>query len=412
MYWDTRLVLFLSLLFSFTLANSELVGVTLPTDECSSFTDCNACTSHSSWTGRCEYCEVPEPYTVIITELTTLRYTGAVCHDPYSPVNPCNLFCSSFNVYKPQDCPKTSPPPTYYDPKEAEMLLHLSSAAYSNYPDVCFQNLRGESHWQVYAPPITVDCDFAGYLCFSYTALSTKIRAIAVAFRGSTSFGQVLDELAAGSFPKKAWEAGGSVVSYFSEAFGLLWPQLSAQIKALVKANPGYKVYVTGHSLGGALASLAASRMVYENITSNPIVYTFGQPRVGDYAYAHEFDSKVKSAWRVVHYADPVPHCPICGEFPWDPAICNPCGSFHNGYHHGREIWYNTTHFFFRPDSKFSNCSGWIRNEDVQCSNSQVHVGIPCLTPECLRYHTFYFGMSVGECGYSNCSNIYKCENY
>lgn len=372
-----------------------------PLDECSAWKDCNSCTSHTSWTGTCEYCEVPEPI------------TGAVCHDPYSPVNPCNLFCDSFNVFKPEDCPM--PRPMEYDPKTAETMLHLCAAAYSNFPDLCFQNLPGESHWKLYKAPISATCDYGGNVCFGYTAVSTQTKSIVIAFRGSNSFGQVLEELALGVFPKKAWPPGGTVISYFYNAFILLWPRLSAQFTELVASNPGYTVYVAGHSLGGALASMAASSMVYEKIHSDPIVYTFGQPRVGDWAYAKEFDSKIKKAWRVIHYADPVPHVPMCGETIFDPPICNPCADFphiSSGYHHAQEIWYNRTHFFFRPDDPYSVCTNWISNEDVTCSNSEVfHGGLPCITSACLRYHTYYFSMAVGSCGFGNCTDPFICNN-
>ena len=40
---------------------------------------------------------------------------------------------------------------------------------------------------------------------------------------------------------------------------------------------------MTGHSLGGALASLASTLIIYEGETSKDdlMLYTFGQPRVG-----------------------------------------------------------------------------------------------------------------------------------
>jgi predicted lipase len=47
----------------------------------------------------------------------------------------------------------------------------------------------------------------------------------------------------------------------------------------------GFTVTFTGHSLGGALASLAALRTVLERLrdSSQIKLYTFGQPRVGNH---------------------------------------------------------------------------------------------------------------------------------
>jgi predicted lipase len=39
----------------------------------------------------------------------------------------------------------------------------------------------------------------------------------------------------------------------------------------------------------------------------------FGQPRVGDQAYAEFAKTKLAESWRVVHNRDPVPHLPMNG---------------------------------------------------------------------------------------------------
>lgn len=69
------------------------------------------------------------------------------------------------------------------------------------------------------------------------------------------------------------------------------------------------KVTFTGHSLGGALASLAA--LYFSDINKDKIdesfhkmdiqLYTYGQPRVGDIYYSEMHDEYVKNSWRIVH---------------------------------------------------------------------------------------------------------------
>lgn len=53
------------------------------------------------------------------------------------------------------------------------------------------------------------------------------------------------------------------------------------------------KVYVTGHSLGGAIATLTAARMIEEGRTTPEQLklYTFGSPRVGDLDFARSVDN-------------------------------------------------------------------------------------------------------------------------
>ncbi|EYB84297.1 hypothetical protein Y032_0320g2411 [Ancylostoma ceylanicum] len=53
---------------------------------------------------------------------------------------------------------------------------------------------------------------------------------------------------------------------------------------------------ISGHSLGGALATLAASNLVQLRVLANADkvkLVTFGQPRVGDQAFAKAVDDQV-----------------------------------------------------------------------------------------------------------------------
>ena len=75
-------------------------------------------------------------------------------------------------------------------------------------------------------------------------------------------------------------------------------------------------VYITGHSLGGALATIAALDIARKNKLNNPInLYTFASPRVGDNTFAdkfNEFVSKDKiKAFRFANSEDIVPKVPF-----------------------------------------------------------------------------------------------------
>ena len=70
------------------------------------------------------------------------------------------------------------------------------------------------------------------------------------------------------------WEQGGKVHRGFKEALDEIWPDLLPYIRKV--QDKGCKIWITGHSLGGALAMLCAGR--YGNVQG---VYTFGSPRVG-----------------------------------------------------------------------------------------------------------------------------------
>jgi len=90
----------------------------------------------------------------------------------------------------------------------------------------------------------------------------------------------------------------------FKAALDPVWEQLSALIE--VTKLP---VIFTGHSLGGALAVLAAASIHYTQKGAVRALVTFGQPRVGDGTLVHILDP---ITWRrYVNLADPVARVPL-----------------------------------------------------------------------------------------------------
>ncbi len=74
-----------------------------------------------------------------------------------------------------------------------------------------------------------------------------------------------------------------------------------------VKNNPKVRVLLTGHSLGGAVATLTAERLVSMGIEKWRVpVITFGAPAIGNTAFAEQYGDKIL-LWRITNSADPVP---------------------------------------------------------------------------------------------------------
>ncbi len=101
------------------------------------------------------------------------------------------------------------------------------------------------------------------------------------------------------------WERGGKVHRGFKEALDEVWPDLLAHIREI--QGKGCKIWVTGHSLGGALATLFAGR--YGTVQG---VYTFGAPRVGNEDFREHFDRDI---YRFVNNRDIVPRLPPPGLY-------------------------------------------------------------------------------------------------
>lgn len=84
----------------------------------------------------------------------------------------------------------------------------------------------------------------------------------------------------------------------------------------ILQAHDGMPVVITGHSLGGALATLCAKALAGKAKVEerpNPIaaVYTFGQPRIGNSVFAKNYDAVLgERTWRFVNEEDIVPRVP------------------------------------------------------------------------------------------------------
>lgn len=87
--------------------------------------------------------------------------------------------------------------------------------------------------------------------------------------------------------------------------FRTAYDKVSDKVKQMVNQHTeGYTLYVTGHSLGGALAIIAAKRLERNTLAA---CYTFGSPRVGNEEFGEEIRAPI---YRIVNAADGVPRLP------------------------------------------------------------------------------------------------------
>jgi len=122
-----------------------------------------------------------------------------------------------------------------------------------------------------------------------------------VAFRGTADIRNWLTDLDVAF----AYTEFGRVHKGFTDALDSVW----WRVKQRLAPHIGKRWWFTGHSSGGALALLAARRLA--DVGEVCGVYTFGQPRVGDRAFAVGCDAALRQKhFRVVRGADIVPHVP------------------------------------------------------------------------------------------------------
>lgn len=131
-----------------------------------------------------------------------------------------------------------------------------------------------------------------------------------VTFRG-TEPDQSSDIFDDANFALVPWDTtGASVHAGFLHALDRVWPKLAPQLEALASSH---RIWFTGHSLGAALATLAAARF-----GGSTGVCTLGSPRVGNRAFASAFATRFGArARRYVADTDVVTHVPPPAPLPY-----------------------------------------------------------------------------------------------
>jgi triacylglycerol lipase len=106
----------------------------------------------------------------------------------------------------------------------------------------------------------------------------------------------------------------GAVHSGFDLALDAVWPEIVAQLNPLLQVGPR-RLWITGHSLGGALATLALERVLqlpHAELKSRSALMSFGCPRVGDKDFIenlHRLISPLRML-RLIHGEDLVTRVP------------------------------------------------------------------------------------------------------
>jgi hypothetical protein len=145
-----------------------------------------------------------------------------------------------------------------------------------------------------------------------FTAPETDTQAFLVsngeyavlAFRGTEVTKKT--DIATDAKASKASVIEGRVHRGFAEAY----KSVEAQVLKGIGKTGGLPLYITGHSLGAALATVAAQYLERDPVLRDQIAacYTFGSPRVGNREYDREFKSAM---YRVVNTTDIVTVVPL-----------------------------------------------------------------------------------------------------
>ncbi len=178
-----------------------------------------------------------------------------------------------------------NPNTTRWAPANAMALAYAARLAYSD--PVAIQLQLGQWGFDaarfgfVHCPNVRPLLDRQGYMV-------ANDDAIIIAFRGTQpdNARDWLTDLDAVLRPFVI----GRVHHGFYDGLAEVWPDLLTALGKL--QDKAQSVWITGHSLGAALACVATARLVIELRLPVNGLYTFGQPRTGDLEFGHAFDTE------------------------------------------------------------------------------------------------------------------------
>lgn len=202
---------------------------------------------------------------------------------------------SPLSVRMPTD-PKT------YSPATAKGAAALADLAYQS-P----QEIRSKLLAAGYTNVEFIENGVTGTQAF----VASRGDAVVVGFRGTSSLNDVTTDLIGGAGLLAPSRFGGQMHDGFLTAYQSVERQITDAVNRAKGGNPNKPILFSGHSLGGALAQIAATDLREKGATIAG-VYTFGQPRVGDKGFCDHYKALGLGAktFRHINQNDPVPCVP------------------------------------------------------------------------------------------------------
>jgi len=287
-----------------------------------------------------------------------------------------------------------SNPNLNYDATIANKMMQFSGISYCIGHGSCVQDwncelcnqVRNITHVQTlstYAGYLDVGGSQTGFVAYDQIA-----KAIVITFTGTHNDNGWLIDI---DMSQTLYTAGGCKGCWIHKGFHILYSSFhndmwrainSIASKESIDDLHTIPFYITGHSLGAAIATLCALDFKLNNYTVSSL-YNFGSPRVGNVQFATFVNKTLTDVFRVTHYHDPVPLIPFTDTLGHD-------------YHHvPREYWYkedSSSHVVCKDNGEDSNC---IDSVQYHCCEWNVFD------------HLHYLNVDLTK---DNCGQ--KCPNY
>lgn len=184
---------------------------------------------------------------------------------------------------------------------QAEVLCRMSAFAYAE-TELEIKTALGAAQWSQIICWLDENVANQGFV-----AITDQL--LVLAFRGTNARNDW--ERNAQAFFPQPHPLGGARHNGFQS----VWQETPGPVRQLLKdaVAAGKTVWITGHSLGGAVATAASAEILSETPpgAANHRVMTFGAPRFGNIEFHNVYDARHASThWFVANQRDPVPHLP------------------------------------------------------------------------------------------------------
>jgi triacylglycerol lipase len=192
---------------------------------------------------------------------------------------------------------------TAFDPQAAIFLAAICEQTYRQFDNAYGAFVMPRSYRLIASFKASSFMDSEAW--FGFIAESEE--RIIIAFRGTNTRPEWISNAIARQTPYPFLSDSGMVHNGFLNIYR---SARKAILSALRKLPEHRKLFITGHSLGGALATLCAVDVAANSKFKSPVVYTYASPRVGNPKFALRYNRLLSNRHRIYNINDLVPDLP------------------------------------------------------------------------------------------------------
>jgi hypothetical protein len=197
-------------------------------------------------------------------------------------------------------------------------LANLVQQAYSQ-----FEEYKKPPSWEIDKNYKLIQPIFDGNIPFGFVATDLDRKNVYISIRGTLTFLEWFKDAQIELISYQNGKAGksskiipvngdyGSITKGFRDIYVNLRDDI---INGLKECPKDANVYITGHSLGSALATLAIPDILNNTHFTDPqkiVMYTFASPRCGNRDFAQAMSKTGVQHWRIANTEDIVPSLPF-----------------------------------------------------------------------------------------------------